>query len=106
MQNYLDLTGKTALITGASSGIGAAAAAIFADLGARVAIGYHNNEKGAYQVRDAVAATGAKIIAIKGDVRLVHTGAQNADLIINPSPVAQPYQQNYNLVNLGVALSF
>lgn len=45
-------------------------------------------------------------VAIKGDVRLVHTGAQNADLIINPSPVAQPYQQNYNLVNLGVALSF
>ncbi|MDQ1473244.1 MAG: hypothetical protein QOJ99_4724, partial [Bryobacterales bacterium] len=47
MQNYLDLTGKTALITGASSGIGAAAAAIFADLGARIAIGYHSNEKGA-----------------------------------------------------------
>jgi 3-oxoacyl-[acyl-carrier protein] reductase len=69
MQNYLDLTGKTALITGASSGIGAAAAAIFADLGARIAIGYHSNEKGANQVRDAIAATGGKIIAVKGDVR-------------------------------------
>jgi 3-oxoacyl-[acyl-carrier protein] reductase len=69
MQNYLDLTGKTALITGASSGIGAAAAALFADLGASVAIGYHNNEKGAYQVRDAVTAAGGRIVAIKGDVR-------------------------------------
>ncbi len=69
MTNYLDLTGKTALITGASSGIGAAAAAVFADLGAKVAIGYYNNEKGAFAVRDAVAATGAQIIAIKGDVR-------------------------------------
>lgn len=69
MTNYLDLTGKTALITGASSGIGAAAAAIFADLGAKVAIGYHNNEKGALAVRDSIAATGAQIIAIRGDVR-------------------------------------
>jgi len=69
MKNYLDLTGKTALITGASSGIGAAAAAVFADLGARVAIGYHNNENGANEVVAAVTAAGGKIIAIKGDVR-------------------------------------
>lgn len=69
MKNYLDLTGKTALITGASSGIGAATAHIFADLGANVAIGYFNNEAGAFKVRDEVAATGAKIIAIHGDVR-------------------------------------
>lgn len=45
-------------------------------------------------------------VAIKGDIRLAHTGSQNPDLIVNPNPVAQPYQQNYNLVNLGVALSF
>jgi 3-oxoacyl-[acyl-carrier protein] reductase len=69
MRNYLDLTGKTALITGASSGIGAATAAVFADLGAKVAIGYWNNEAGALKVRDEVAATGAKIVAIRGDVR-------------------------------------
>ncbi|MBV8391419.1 MAG: hypothetical protein JO080_16555 [Mucilaginibacter sp.] len=45
-------------------------------------------------------------VAIKGDVRIAHTGNQNPNLVINPNPVAQPYQQNYNLVNLGVALSF
>ena len=45
-------------------------------------------------------------VAIKADVTLVHTGAQNPDLIINPNPVAQPYEPNYNLVNLGIALSF
>jgi 3-oxoacyl-[acyl-carrier protein] reductase len=61
MKNYLDLTGKVALITGGSSGIGAAAAAVMADLGARVAITYHRNEAGALAVRDA--------IAIRADVR-------------------------------------
>jgi NAD(P)-dependent dehydrogenase (short-subunit alcohol dehydrogenase family) len=69
MKNYLSLTGKTALITGASSGIGAATALVFADLGAKVAIGYNNNEAGACKVRDEVAATGAKIVALRGDVR-------------------------------------
>ena len=45
-------------------------------------------------------------VAIKADVRLVHTGAQNPALIINPNPVALPYQVNNNLVNLGLAFSF
>src|ERR1700734_1088352 len=61
MHNYLDLAGKVALVTGASSGIGAATAAVFADLGAHVAMGYHRNEKGAGGVRAQIAATGAKV---------------------------------------------
>ena len=69
MRNYLDLTGKIALITGASSGIGAATAAVFADLGAKIAIAYHRNQAGAEQVRNAVAATGGKAIAIRADMR-------------------------------------
>jgi len=45
-------------------------------------------------------------VAIKADIRIVHTGTQNPNLVINPNPATLPYQQNYNLVNLGIALSF
>lgn len=69
MRNYMDLTGKVALVTGASSGIGAAAAAMMADLGAAVAIGYFHNEKGALEVRDGIVKAGGRAVAIPGDVR-------------------------------------
>src|SRR5260221_13798848 len=69
MTNYLDLHGRVALVTGASSGIGAATAAVLADLGARVAIGYHGNERGAEDVRRRIAQAGGSATAIKSDVR-------------------------------------
>jgi len=45
-------------------------------------------------------------VVIKLDVRIQHTGAENPALVINPSPVKVPYQQNNSFINLGIGYSF
>lgn len=45
-------------------------------------------------------------VVVKADVRIIHTDPQNPNLIVNPNPVALPYQQNNNLINLGIGYSF
>ena len=63
-----DLAGKAVLVTGASTGIGAAIALGFAAQGAKVAIGYHASEKPAFSVRREIESAGGEAVAIKGDV--------------------------------------
>jgi len=69
MNNYLDLTGKVALVTGSSSGIGAATAVVLAGLGADVAVCYHRNREGAEKVTGEISSTGGKAVAVRADVR-------------------------------------
>jgi 3-oxoacyl-[acyl-carrier protein] reductase len=68
MKNYIDLSGKTALVTGASSGIGLATAIALAECGANVSVNFHRNETGAEKARSAIIANGGKAITIQADV--------------------------------------
>lgn len=63
-----DLRGKCVLVTGASTGIGAAVARGFAAQGARVALHYHASEAAARDVADAIAGEGGEVFLVRGDV--------------------------------------
>jgi 3-oxoacyl-[acyl-carrier protein] reductase len=64
-----DLKGKTALVTGASTGIGAAVARAYAARGVRVAVHYNRSAGPANEVVAAIAAAGGEAFALQGDVR-------------------------------------
>ena len=53
----IGLKDKVVLITGASRGIGRAAALIFSRYGARVAVNYHQQEQAAREAEDAAASS-------------------------------------------------
>ncbi|MFO7295038.1 MAG: 3-oxoacyl-[acyl-carrier-protein] reductase [Clostridia bacterium] len=64
----MELEGKTALVTGASRGIGRAIALYLAELGAQVAVNYSSSEQRALEVVEAIKGKGGRAIAIKADV--------------------------------------
>jgi 3-oxoacyl-[acyl-carrier protein] reductase len=68
VSDSFDLNGKVALVTGASSGIGRAAAKALAANGARVAVNFHSNEDGAGATRAEIISAGGTAITVKADV--------------------------------------
>jgi 3-oxoacyl-[acyl-carrier protein] reductase len=62
------LTGKVAIVTGASKGIGAGIAKGLAAAGAAVAVNYSSSKEDANRVVTEIASKGGKAIAIQGDV--------------------------------------
>ena len=63
-----ELTGKVAIVTGASKGIGAAIARAFAKAGAAVAVNYASNKADAERVVAEIVKDGGKAVAIQADV--------------------------------------
>lgn len=62
------LAGKTAVVTGASKGIGAGIAKAFAAEGASVVVNYASSKAGAEKVVAEIKAKGGQAIAVQGDV--------------------------------------
>jgi 3-oxoacyl-[acyl-carrier protein] reductase len=89
----IDLSPKTALITGGSRGIGRAVAELLARAGARVALNYVRDEAAANAVVRDIRAAGGEAMALAGDVsrpeearqliRDVVSAWQRLDILVN-----------------------
>lgn len=95
----MNMTGKVALITGASRGIGRAAALMFSEAGARVAIHYNHNREAAL---DTLAATGsqehmifpADVSKAREAKSLVHEVVEKMgriDVLVNNAGIFEPH---------------
>lgn len=64
----LDLTGKTALITGATGDLGRVMARTLAQCGANIVIHYHSNEAKAKQLQQELEQFQVKAVIVKADI--------------------------------------
>jgi NAD(P)-dependent dehydrogenase (short-subunit alcohol dehydrogenase family) len=95
----MDFTGKTAIVTGAASGMGRATAVGFGKLGANVAL-FDVNEAGAQAVADTIDASGDRAVVHRVDIsnpsetqaaiRAVHERFGRLDALANVAAIYKP----------------
>lgn len=67
-KDYFNFGGQVVLVTGSSKGIGKGIASGFAAAGASVAVHYHNDERGAENVVNEIAAVGGQVAVFRADL--------------------------------------
>jgi 3-oxoacyl-[acyl-carrier protein] reductase len=118
------LTGKVAIVTGASKGIGAAIAKAYAAEGASVVVNYASSKAGADAVVAEITKAGGKAVAVGGDVSkaaeaqgIVDAAIKNfgkLDILVNNSGVyefspleaitEEHFHRHFNINVLGLLL--
>jgi NAD(P)-dependent dehydrogenase (short-subunit alcohol dehydrogenase family) len=74
-----DLSGHTALVTGAGSGIGTGIALRLAEAGAAVIVHFHSSEEGARDVTTRILRAGGRAVPVQADL----TGAHAVDHLLD-----------------------
>jgi 3-oxoacyl-[acyl-carrier protein] reductase len=121
---YLDFRDQVVVVTGASSGIGAAAAVGFAETGATLALHYHRNEEGAKHTVGAVQTAGgtaslhqadladpksadAFVEAVLAEHGRIDVLVNNAGDLVKRSPVADvPDEEFHRILDVNLTSVF